>query len=253
MNTDVPGRTLRLVVAYDGTNYAGWQRQANGVSVQQVIEDALQPFAGTSAPSLSIMGASRTDAGVHAAGQVASARVEFDTGADAVLRGLNVRLPGDVRVLEVADAAPTFHARFDARGKRYRYRVATSAVLSPFQRWFVWHLPYVFDVPAMRTAAAGLVGRHDFTSFQARGASTLDAIRTMERVDIEIVGDELQVVVEGTGFVRHMVRIMVGSLLEVGSGRREPSWLTEVLGARSREAAGPTAPAAGLVLEHVRY
>jgi tRNA pseudouridine38-40 synthase len=249
----VPARTLRLTVAYDGTHYAGWQRQENGLSVQQVLEEALQPFSGVEEPRLSLMGASRTDAGVHARGQVASVRVDFDTAADAVLRGLNIRLPADVRVIDVADAPREFHARFDAKGKRYRYRIATSDVLSPFARWFVWHLPYRFDVAAMQQAAAVLVGRHDFTSFQARGASALDAIRTIERVEVARADDEIHVVVEGTGFVRHMVRIMVGSLLEVGSARRPVEWLAQALDAREREAAGPTAPASGLTLEHVRY
>jgi tRNA pseudouridine38-40 synthase len=212
---------LSAGVSYDGTNYAGWQRQANGLSVQQVIEDALQTFARPDDPRVGLMGASRTDAGVHASGQVASARVSFDVPPDAVCRGLNVRLPTDIRVLAVTDAPPAFHARFDARAKRYRYRVATAPVLSPFVRWFVWHLPYPSDVDAMRQAAACLVGRHDFASFQARGATTLDSIRTIERVEIEHHAGEIHVVVEGTGFVRHMVRIIVGSLVEVRASRRQ--------------------------------
>jgi tRNA pseudouridine38-40 synthase len=251
--TEPAGRILAMTVAYDGSNYAGWQRQDNGLSVQQVLEEALQPFAAADAPRLAIMGASRTDAGVHALGQVASVRVDFATPIDAVKRGLNIRLPPDVRVLEVTDAAAGFHARFDARGKRYRYRVCTAEVLSPFTRWFVWHLPYRFDVDAMRDARTAVIGRHDFTSFQARGASALDAIRTLERVDVERIGDEIQFIVEGTGFVRHMVRILVGSLLDVGAGRRPGAWLGEALAARARDAAGPTAPASGLTLEHVRY
>lgn len=245
-------RTLKLTIAYDGTNYVGWQRQDNGLAVQQVIEEALQPFFGDEdAPS--VMGASRTDAGVHASAQVASVRVPFDTDVDAVQRALNIRLPPDVRVLDVSDAAPEFHARFDARGKRYRYRVFTGSVVSPFTRWFTWHLPYRFDVDAMRRAAQCLVGRHDFTSFEARGAVTLDAVRTVDLVDVVEDADEIQFVVEGNGFLRHMVRIVVGSLVDVGVGRKEAGWLEDVLAQRSRQTAGPTAPAHGLVLERVRY
>lgn len=248
-----PPRTLRLDLAYDGTDYVGWQRQENGVSVQQVVEEALQTFCQPGESRLSVMGASRTDAGVHASGQVASARVPFTAPPEAVLRALNIRLPQDIRVLSVAEAASSFHARFDARSKQYRYRILTAPVLSPFVRRYVWHLPYPADVDAMRTAAEALVGRHDFASFQARGATTLDSIRTIERVEVERRGDEIHVVAEGTGFVRHMVRIMVGSLVEVAAGRRPSRWLAEALAARDREAAGPTAPAAGLTLEHVRY
>lgn len=246
-------RTLKLTLAYDGTNYVGWQRQDNGLSVQQLVEDALQPFCPEGEPAPGVMGASRTDAGVHAAGQVASVRVAFSTPVDAVRRALNIRMPPDVRVLEVEEMPPAFHARFDSRGKTYRYRIATAEILSPFVRAYCWHLPYRFDVDAMQRAATCLVGRHDFTSFEARGAMTLDAIRTVERVTIVEVGDEIQVEVEGNGFLRHMVRIMVGSLVDVGVGRQPVAWLADVLARRVRQAAGPTAPALGLILERVRY
>lgn len=246
-------RVLRLDLAYDGTSYVGWQRQANGLSVQQVVEDALQTFCAPDAEPLSVTGASRTDAGVHATGQVASVRIPFATPADAVKRGLNIRLPPDVRALDVRDAPPTFHARFDATGKQYRYRVLTAPVLSPFVRAYVWHLPYRVDVPPMRAAIASVIGRHDFQSFQARGASTLDAIRTLEGVEIDRQDDEIHFVVEGSGFVRHMVRILVGSLIEIGVGRQPAAWLAQVLAARRRSAAGVTAPPQGLTLERVRY
>lgn len=246
-------RTLRLTLAYDGTNYVGWQRQENGLSVQQVVEEALQTFCQPGKAPVTVMGASRTDSGVHASGQVASARVPFATPPRAVQRGLNIRLPDDVRVLEVVDALPTFHARFDATGKRYRYRVHLGPVLSPFIRAYAWHLPYPSDIDRMRQAARCLVGRHDFASFQASGVATLDSIRTLDRVDIERNADELSFVVEGAGFLRHMVRIIVGSLIDVGARRRPVEWLGQALAARARDAAGQTAPALGLTLEHVRY
>jgi tRNA pseudouridine38-40 synthase len=246
-------RTLRLTLAYDGTNYVGWQRQPTGASVQQVVEDAFRPLVGEDAEPPAVAGAGRTDAGVHARGQVASIRVDFDHDTDAVRRALNVRLPPDVRVLDVVEAAPGFHARFDARGKRYLYRLATAPVLSPFDRWFVWHLPQRCDRAAMRRAARCLVGRHDFASFQASGSSIAGTERTIMRLDVTEAGDECHVEVEGDGFLRHMVRIIVGSLVEVGVGTRPPDWMAEVLAAHDRRAAGRTAPASGLTLMAIRY
>ena len=246
-----PSRTLKLTIAYDGTNYVGWQRQENGLSVQQLVEEALQPMCGGDVPV--VMGASRTDAGVHASGQVASVRVGFEHPATAVHRALNVRLPADVRVLAVEDAAPGFHARFDARGKSYRYRIATARVPLPFDRWFLWHMPQPCDVEAMRAASRCLVGRHDFSSFQARGATVLDGWRTLERVEVEHLGSEIHVHVDGDGFLRHMVRIVVGTLVDIGVGRRGVESMAATLAACDRQAAGRTAPAHGLTLLEIRY
>lgn len=244
-------RTLKLTIAYDGTNYVGWQRQENGLSVQQVIEEALQPLCGDDLPV--VMGASRTDAGVHASGQVASVRVAFDHAARAVHRALNVRLPGDIRVLDVQDAGPAFHARFDATGKAYQYRIATDRVPLPFDRWFVWHMAQPCDIAAMRAAAAVLLGRHDFSSFQARGSTVLDGWRTLERVQVERVGPEIRIDVDGDGFLRHMVRIIVGTLVDVGVGNRTVESMASALAARDRQAAGRTAPPHGLMLVKIRY
>jgi tRNA pseudouridine38-40 synthase len=246
-----PPRTLKLTIAYDGTNYVGWQRQENGLAVQQVIEDALQPMCGDDVPVL--MGAGRTDAGVHASGQVASVRVAFEHPAKAVHRALNVRLPPDIRVLAVEEAEPRFHARFDATGKSYRYRIATDRVPLPFDRWFVWHMAQPCDVEAMRAAAAVLLGRHDFTSFQARGSDVLDGWRTLERIHVERAGSEIHVDVDGDGFLRHMVRIVVGTLVDIGVGNRSVESMASALAARDRQAAGRTAPAQGLMLVKIRY
>jgi tRNA pseudouridine38-40 synthase len=246
-------RTLRLVVAYDGTCYAGWQRQANGVSVQEVLEQAFAPLWAGAARRPVVHGASRTDAGVHARGQVASIRVPFATPADAVHRALNVRLPADVRVLEVVEAPPGFHAQFASIGKHYRYRIATGPVLLPFERWFVWHVPHALDVVAMRAAADLLVGRHDFASFQGRGSAIVDTVRRVSSVAVRRIDDEITVDITGDGFLRHMVRAIVGTLVDVGSGTRPPAWVAEVLHARRRPAAGQTAPAAGLTLISVQY
>jgi tRNA pseudouridine38-40 synthase len=246
-------RTLRLLVAYDGTNYAGWQRQANGTSIQEVLEDAFLPLWAGAPRRPVVHGASRTDAGVHARGQVASIRVPFETRADAVHRALNVRLPADVRVLEVLDAAPGFHAQFDARGKHYRYRIATGPVLLPFDRWFVWHVPQPLDRRAMEAAAVLLVGRHDFASFQGRGSAVLDTVRTVRSIEVVAHPAEIAIDVTGDGFLRHMVRALVGTLVDVGAGTQPPSWVTRVLHAKDRRVAGRTAPASGLTLMSVDY
>jgi tRNA pseudouridine38-40 synthase len=244
-------RTLKLTVAYDGTNYVGWQRQINGLSIQQILEEAFAPLDGGRAPT--IAGAGRTDAGVHALGQVASVHVDIDLAASAVQRALNVRLPQDIRVLGVVDATPGFHAQFHSTGKSYRYRIATTAVLSPFDRWFVWHAPGPRNVEAMQRAAGHFIGRHDFASFQPAGSPVRDTVRTIERLAVRDAGGEIVIDIEGDGFLRHMVRIIAGTLADVGGGARGPDTISDVLRARDRRAAGPTLPAAGLTLVSVRY
>jgi tRNA pseudouridine38-40 synthase len=245
-------RTLKLTIAYDGTNYVGWQRQANGMSVQQAVEEAMAPLLSDGLPP-GVAGASRTDAGVHAIQQVASVNFDSALPVDNVLRALNVRLPFDIRVLTVDEMPLGFHARFHARGKTYRYRLVRSSVLLPFDRAYVWHTPELRDVDAMRVAAAHLVGRHDFASFQARGSNTVDTRRSIERLDVAAAGDEVVVEIAGNGFLRHMVRAIVGTLVEIGSDLRPPGDMARIVGVRNRQAAGPTAPARGLMLMAVRY
>jgi tRNA pseudouridine38-40 synthase len=246
-----PLRTLKLTVAYDGTGYVGFQRQANGVSVQQRLEESLAPLAGGRAPT--VAGAGRTDAGAHALGQVGSVNLATDVAASAVQRAMNVRLPLDIRVVGVVDATPGFHARYHSTGKTYRYRIATTPVLSPFDRWFVWHSPGARDLDAMRLAAARFVGTHDFASFQARGSLVRHTVRTLQRVEVLARHGEIVVEVDGDGFLRHMVRALVGTLDEVAGGARSSESMADVLAARDRAAAGPTVPASGLTLVAVRY
>lgn len=243
-------RTLKLTLAYDGTNYVGWQRQLNGVSIQQLVEEACAPLAGE-VPS--VAGASRTDAGVHALGQVASVNLATALPAAALQRALNFRLPPDIRVVDVEDAPRGFHARSFATGKAYRYRLATTPVLPPFDRWFVWHAPGQRDVQTMRRAAELMVGEHDFASFQAAGSAVNGTVRTIHRLDILDLEGELRFEVEGDGFLRHMVRAMVGTLAEVGLGTRPATSVSAILAACERGAAGMTAPACGLTLVSVEY
>lgn len=244
-------RTIKLTLAYDGTDYAGWQRQINALTIQQVVEEAFAHFTDGEPPTVS--GAGRTDAGVHALGQVASVNVEFDHSAAAVMRALNVRLPGAIRVIGAVDAPTGFHARFHAKGKVYRYRIARTPVSSPFDRMYAWHVPWALDLERMRAAAAALAGRHDFASFQASGTTITATTRNLERLELVEAGSELHVVAEGEGFLRHMVRIMTGTLVEIGSGQRDAASIPQVLAARNRDASGKTAPPHGLTLVAVKY
>jgi len=248
----VPVRRLKLTIAYDGTNYVGWQRQAEGISIQQLVEEAFEPLAGRVVP---VAGAGRTDAGVHAIAQAASVGIDSDLTTDTLGRALNVRLPADIRITGVSDAPPRFHARFDASGKRYRYRVATAPVLLPFERWFVWHAPGTLDVEMMQRAAQRLLGTHDFASFQSQAASgdEDDTTRTIRRLQLLPRAGEIEIEIEGDGFLRHMVRAIVGTLVDVGRGQRAADSMTEILEARDRRAAGRTAPAQGLSLVDVSY
>src|SRR5687767_5188645 len=244
-------RTLKLIIAYDGTRFVGWQRQAEGESIQGLLEDALSRFEG--AP-LIVHGAGRTDAGVHALGQVASVRVTCPHDVETLRRGLNAQLPEDVRVLSVDEASPDFHARFSARAKTYRYMIRNAPIAMPFVRAYVWHLPERLDVEAMQRAAALLVGTHDFAAFQCVGTQTPGSVRTV--LSSSIVQPEPSLLgyqVTGEGFLRHMVRALTGTLVEVGRGWRDPQSIPSLLAGGRRSDAGATAPPHGLFLVSVDY
>lgn len=247
-------RTLKLTLQYDGTEYVGWQRQAEGPSIQGLIEEALSRIEG--AP-VTVHGAGRTDAGVHAFGQVASVGLPTTTLDEQTLRrALNAVLPADVRVSEVEDAPEGFHARFNARGKLYEYQIVNAPFVSPFLYRYAWHVIPALDLEAMRAAGEGLAGRHDFAAFQAAGSSAGTTERTIERLQWEIGGGprrQLTLQVQGDGFLRHMVRNIVGTLVEVGLGRWPPEHVARILASRDRTRAGPTAPAHGLFLVRVLY
>jgi tRNA pseudouridine38-40 synthase len=246
-------RNLRLSLQYDGTDFVGWQRQRTGVSVQGLLEDALKPIEGR---AVTLHGAGRTDAGVHALGQVASVMLASDLPDQTLARALNAVLPPEVRVLGVQEVEAGFHARFSARAKTYEYRIVNAPLVSAFVYRYVWHVPRPLDIEAMRAAAEPLVGLHDFAGFQAAGSAVATTERTIVALEIEEGGGyDLPMVVRitGDGFLRHMVRNIVGTLVEVGSGRWDPWRLLAVLDSRDRAQAGPTAPPHGLFLAHVAY
>jgi len=242
---------VKLVLEYDGTRYVGWQVQPNGPSIQAEVERALATL--RKAP-LRITGAGRTDAGVHALGQVASFPEERPLPLSAYLKGMNALLPEDVAVRAATLEPDGFDARRDALGKRYRYRIQNLETRSPLGRRTAWQVFRPLDVEAMRAAARPLLGRHDFAAFQAADCEAHHAVRDLSR--LEVLGQtrgEIQVVAEATAFVKHMVRNLVGTLVAVGLGSEPPEWVAEVLAGRDRARAGATAPAHGLCLEEVFY
>ncbi|MEM7413731.1 MAG: tRNA pseudouridine(38-40) synthase TruA [Myxococcota bacterium] len=245
-------RTFRLTLEYDGTEFRGWQSQPGDVrTLQDTLEAAVAKVTGQ---SVRVTGAGRTDSGVHAEGQVASLRVDTALDPPVLARALNAALPPDFAVREVALAPDGFDARHHATGKLYRYDLWNGPVRSPLlrQRSLAWFRP--MDATALRRAAQDLVGSHDFASFQAAGSDVSTTMRTLRRLEIGgEVGGVLSLWFEGSGFLRHMVRNLVGTLLEVAGGKRNPEGMPALLAACDRSQAGPTAPAHGLTLVRVSY
>jgi tRNA pseudouridine38-40 synthase len=247
-------RTIKLTVAYDGTGYVGWQRQASGESIQGLLEEALSTIDNR---AVTVHGAGRTDAGVHATGQTASARVACAHDPGTLLRALNANLPPAVRVFDVTVMPDDFHARFSARGKTYEYRIWNGPAVPPVLRLYTWHVPQPLDVLSvalMQRAAGAIPGEHDFGAFQGAGSTTHTSVRRMASARWARGGDgSLVFEIAGDGFLRYMVRSLVGTLVEVGQRRRDPEDLARLLAEPDRARAGRTAPPEGLFLVKVEY
>jgi tRNA pseudouridine38-40 synthase len=263
------GRTLKITLAYDGSFFVGWQRQASGTSIQGLLEEALSRIEGE---PVTVVGAGRTDAGVHALGQVASVRMSRLMEPAALCRALNAVLPADVRVVTLEAVAQEFHARYGARTKTYQYAIVNGPTVSPFEWRYVWHISQPLDVDRMARAASCLVGRHDFAAFQSAGSAVKTSIRTVMTSVLRRAGPgeplwarshlsgtereastRLIYEITGDGFLRQMVRTVVGTLVEIGSGRLAPGEMDRIVASRDRRTAGPTAPALGLCLVRVTY
>ncbi len=254
-------RNIRLVIAYDGTDFYGWQRQPHLPTIQETLEARIARIAGE---SVKLQGSGRTDAGVHAAGQVANFRTSCPIPCESLAVALNDLLPRAVRIRKAQEVHDTFHARYDVRSKTYRYRILQAPICPPFLCRFVHHYPYSLNLRRMAKAARRFEGEHDFTSFAgadhaATGSHNADqeasnirrifTSRVVERKELSLLVYE----VCGSGFLHHMVRNMVGTLIEVGNGKLSPDDIVPILAARDRGKAGPTAPAGGLCLVKVEY
>ena len=241
-----------FVLEYDGTDFQGWQRQRRSSrTIQGTLEAAISDLIGR---EIVVTGAGRTDSGVHAQGQVASAEFDFKYDTSVLRRAVNARLPDDLRVLECDSVSKSFHPRKDAVEKHYRYRVWNGSELSPLVRRFVYHVPIPLGISPMRQAAVRWLGRHDFKSFETTGSFPATTERTLRSFEIRgRPGQEICFEIRGDGFLRHMIRNMIGTLILIGLGRRPSSEAERVLLARDRSAAGPAAPAKGLVLMSVYY
>ena len=247
-------RTYRMTLAYDGTAYCGWQIQPGAPSIQETLEAALQRIVGQ---PVRVVASGRTDAGVHAQGQVASFRCATRLPTETLRRALNANTAEDIHVRRIQEAPPGFHAIRDALSKRYRYLVQDAGCRNVFLRTYCWCVPQALDEGTMGQAARYLLGRHDFRSFEAAGGPRKTSVRTILDVSVQRREQDgmqsIAIEVEADGFLYNMVRIIVGSLVCVGRGRQSVPWMRSVLQARERSLAGPTAPACGLTLLEVRY
>lgn len=255
LENDAKRKAFALTLAYDGTRYAGWQTQPNGLAIQQVLADAIRKVVGH--PVL-VQGSGRTDAGVHATGQVASFLANaWEPDASRLVQAINGYLPRDIVVLDSRRVVLHFDPIRNAISKRYRYSIRLSRVPDPMRHVHHWWIPRALDLPAMQAAALSLIGTHDFKAFQTLGSVRKTTTRTVRSIDFyeqdALAGKELIVEIEADGFLYNMVRNIVGALVDIGRGRFSPTWIGEVLASRVRSTESQTAPARGLCLIRVDY
>lgn len=243
-------RNVKLTIEYDGTNYCGWQLQHNATSIQEVMEQALSKLLGA---ATRLHASGRTDAGVHARGMVACFTTDKRLPLSAFREGLNVLLPPDIAVRHACDMPLSFHPRFDAVGKHYRYTILLDSLRSPLSRFTAWRLKGALDLNAMREACTRFVGEHDFAAFRAANCNAKTTVRTIHAMELVEDGPLLHLEVHGSGFLKNMIRIITGTLVEVGQGKRNPQEVTRLIEDGDRRGAGMTAPPHGLCLMRVFY
>lgn len=243
-------KRIKLTIAYDGTNYCGWQIQPNGITVEEVVNKALQKLTGE---EIQVIGASRTDSGVHALGNVAVFDTETTIPPERISYALNQRLPDDIVIVKSEEVASDFHPRYCDCSKTYEYHILNTRIPIPTKRLTNYFVSYELDIDKMRQAASYLVGEHDFVSFCNVRTDVEDTVRTITELEILKNGEEIMIRISGNGFLYNMVRIIVGTLIRVGRGFYEPEKVKEILAAKDRKAAGVTAPPHGLMLVEIRY
>ncbi|MBR4082929.1 MAG: tRNA pseudouridine(38-40) synthase TruA [Lachnospiraceae bacterium] len=244
-------RNICLKITYEGTRYQGWQRQeTSDNTIQGKFEGLLSRMCGE---EITIQGSGRTDAGVHAMGQIANFHTHSDMGTEDMLFYMNQYLPEDIAVVEVMEVPERFHSRLNAKGKRYSYRIWNSSIPNVFFRKFAHTVEEQLDLKTMQEAASYLLGEHDFKSFTSTKKGKKSTVRRIDRIDIQKEGDLITFTFEGNGFLYHMIRILVGTLLEVGLGERSADSIPDIMGAKKREMAGMLVPGKGLILEEVYY
>lgn len=254
-------RYIKITLQYDGTDYSGWQVQKKERTIQQIIEDAIYTVTGE---RLRITGAARTDAGVHAFAQIAAFKTQSNLEPQVFLRAINANIPHDIRVINAEECSEDFHPRYSAKNKTYSYRISHKGAYAVFLRRYSWQVPYQLNCDLMREAVEYLIGTHDFSCFRASGCSSKNPVRIIFK--IEIVEDSfvdfmnfkfnvplIKISIQADAFLRHMVRNIVGTLVEIGRGKQPVSYTKEVLGFKDRRFSGPTAPAQGLFLEEINY
>lgn len=243
-------KRIKLTIAYDGTNYCGWQIQPNGITVEEVVNKALKKLTGE---EILVIGASRTDSGVHALGNVAVFDTETTIPPERIAMALNQKLPDDIVITKSEEVAEDFHPRYCDCSKTYEYHIINTRIPIPTKRLTNYFVSYNLNIENMRTAAEYLVGEHDFVSFCNVRTDVENTVRTITELEILTSGDEITIRISGNGFLYNMVRIIVGTLIRVGRGFYEPEKVKEILEAKNRKAAGVTAPAHGLMLVEIRY
>lgn len=244
-------RTFKMILEYDGAGYHGWQQQKRRPTIQQTLEEKIGII---TSEKIKVIGSGRTDAGVHALNQVAHFKTSSRLDAGRLCHGINSLLPDDIVIKDLVEVDERFHAQHDVKSKIYLYQILNTPTRSVVYRHYAWHIPYLLDLGNMKEAASFLEGPHDFSSFCATGTHVIGRDRTVMKIDIKSGPDGfIRIWIEADGFLRYMVRNIVGTLVDVGRGKTQPAELKSILNAKDRQAAGPTAPACGLFLKKVKY